>query len=202
MELQPKETATMSDEQIVELYWQRNEQAIKETDIKYKKFLLSVAYNIVHDTCDSEECLNDTYVGAWNSIPPARPALLQAFLATIMRRTAIDCYKARKRQKRIASELTVSLSEVEDFIFDDDDMYSETDAKELGRVISDFVRSLSDRRMYIFMSRYYFARPIKEIARLLECSESTVNKEIASIKCDLKEKLEKEGYSICKKMSF
>ena len=113
-----------------------------------------------------------------------------------MRRTAIDCYKARKRQKRIASELTVSLSEVEDFIADDDDMYSETDAKELGRVISDFVRSLSDRRMYIFMSRYYFARPIKEIAKLLDCSESTVNKEIATIKCDLKEKLEKEGYSI------
>ena len=195
MELQPKETATMSDVQIVELYWQRDEQAIKETDIKYKKFLLSVAYNIVHDTCDSEECLNDTYIGAWNSIPPARPTLLQAFLATIMRRTAIDCYKARKRQKRIASELTVSLSEVEDFIADDD-MYSETDAKELGRVISDFVRSLPDRRMYIFMSRYYFARPIKEIAKLLDCSESTVNKEIAFIKCELKEKLEKEGYSI------
>ena len=196
MELQPKETATMSDVQIVELYWQRNEQAIKETDIKYKKFLLSVAYNIVYDTCDSEECLNDTYIGAWNSIPPARPTLLQAFLATIMRRTAIDCYKARKRQKRIASELTVSLSEVEDFVANDDDMYSETDAKELGRVISDFVRSLPDRRMYIFMSRYYFARPIKEIAKLLDCSESTVNKEIAFIKCELKEKLEKEGYSI------
>lgn len=195
MELQVKSKPTMSDEQIVELYWQRNEQAIKETDIKYKSFLLSVAYNIVGDTRDSEECLNDTYIGAWNAMPPARPTLLQAFLATIMRRTAIDCYKARKRQKRIASELTVSLSEVEDFIADDD-MYSETDAKELGRVISDFVRSLSDRRMYIFMSRYYFARPIKEIAKLLDCSESTVNKEIAAIKCDLKEKLEKEGYSI------
>jgi len=196
MELQTKETATMSDEQIIELYWQRDEQAIKQTDIKYKKFLLSIAYNIVHDMCDSEECLNDTYIGAWNSIPPARPTFLQAFLATIMRRTAIDCYKARKRQKRISSELTVSLSEVEDFIADDDDMYSETDAKELGQVISDFVRSLSDRRMYIFMSRYYIARPIKEIARLLDCSESTVNKEIAIIKRDLKEKLKKEGYAL------
>ena len=195
MELQPKDTVTMSDDQIVALYWQRDEQAIKQTDIKYRKFLLSVAYNIVHDTCDSEECLNDTYIGAWNSIPPARPALLQAFLATIIRRTAIDCYKTRKRQKRLASELTVSLSEVEDFIAADD-MHFEVDVKELGRVISDFVRSLSDRRMYIFMSRYYFARPIKEIAKLLDCSESTVNKEIATIKCDLKEKLEKEGYSI------
>ena len=196
MELQPKATASMSDEHIVALYWQRDEQAIQQTDIKYHKFLLSIAYNIVHDALDSEECLNDTYIGAWNSIPPARPTVLQAFLATIMRRTAIDCYKARKRQKRIASELTVSLSEVEGFISFDDDMDSAADAKALGRVISDFAGSLSDRRMYIFMSRYYFARPIKDIARLLECSESTVNKEIASLKRDLKEKLEKEGYSV------
>ncbi len=196
MELQPKATAVMSDEQIVELYWQRDERAIKETDSKYRNFLLSVAYNIVHDACDCEECLNDTYIGAWNAIPPARPTVLQAFLATIMRRTAIDCYRVKKRQKRIASELTVSLSEVEDFIADGEDMYSETDARELGRVISDFVRSLSDRRMYIFMSRYYIARPIKEIAGLLDCSESTVNKEIAAIKRDLKEKLEKEGYPL------
>lgn len=195
MELQNQTTAVMSDEQIIALYWQRDEQAIKETDTKYRKFLLSVAYNIVRDMCDSEECLNDTYIDAWNSIPPARPALLQAFLATIMRRTAIDCYKTRKRQKRIASELTTSLSEVEDFIADNDDMDFETDTKALGRVIGDFVRSLSDRRMYIFISRYYFARPIREIAKLLGCSESTVNKEIAAIKCALKEKLKKEGYA-------
>ncbi len=196
MELQSKASAAISDWQIVELYWQRDEQAIKETDKKYGKYLLAVAYNIVHDTSDSEECLNDTYVGAWNSIPPARPNVLKAFLAAIMRRTAIDCYKAGKRQKRVASELAVSLSEVEDFISDGDDVYSETEAKELGRIISDFVRSLSERRMYIFMSRYYVARPIKEIARLLGCSESTVNKEIAVIKRDLKEKLEKEGYTL------
>ena len=196
MELQTKRDTIMSDEQIVELYWQRNEQAIEETDIKYKRFLLSISYNIVRDTCDSEECLNNTYLGAWNSIPPTRPTLLQAFLATLMRRSALDCYKAKKCQKRISSELTVSLSEVEDFIAHDEDMYSQIQAEELGRTISDFVRSLPDRRMYIFMSRYYIARPIKEIAKLLGCSEATVNKEIAAIKCDLREKLVKEGYSV------
>ena len=196
MKLQVKGNSIISDEQIVELYWQRDEQAINETDFKYKRFLLSVAYNIVNDTSDSEECLNDTYLDAWNSIPPAKPTLLQAFLATIMRRNAIDCYKARKRQKRIASELTVALSEVENLVADEDDVYSEADAKELGRTISAFVRSLSDRRMYIFMSRYYFARPIKEISKLLNCSESTVNKEISAIKRDLFESLKKEGYDI------
>ena len=195
MELQTKRDSVMSDKQIVELYWQRDEQAIKETDIKYKKFLISVAYNIVRDMCDSEECLNDTYVSAWNAMPPTRPTLLQAFLATIMRRTAIDCYKSKTRKKRIVSELTVSLSEIEDFIADDS-MNSQTEAQDLGRIISEFVRSLSDRSMYIFMSRYYIARSIKEIANLLECSESTVHKEIAAIKSGLREKLLKEGYSV------
>jgi RNA polymerase sigma-70 factor (ECF subfamily) len=194
MELQSRPRTILSDEEIIALYWDRDEQAISRTDEKYKKFLLSVAFNIIYDTQDCEECLNDTYIGAWNSMPPSKPALLQAFLATIMRRTAIDCYKARKRQKRVASELTVSLSELEEIIADDSDSSAETD--ELARLLSDFVRSLPDRRMYIFMSRYYFARPIGEIASLLCCSESTVNKEIAAIKRELKEKLMKEGYTL------
>ena len=196
MELQNAKRAIMSDEKIIELYFKRDEQAITQTDIKYRNFLLSIAYNIVHDTCDCEECLNDTYEDTWNSIPPARPSLLQAFLAAIMRRTAIDLYKTKTRQKRISSEFTVSLSEIEDFISSRDDTFSSVDANELGRVISDFVRSLSQRKMYIFMSRYYIFRPINEIAKLLSCSESTINKEIASIKKQLKEKLKEEGYTV------
>ena len=194
MELQSRPRTIMSDEEIIALYWDRDERAISRTDEKYKKFLLSVAFNIVFDDQDCEECLNDTYIDAWNSMPPSKPALLQAFLATIMRRTAIDRYKERKRQKRIASELTVSLSELEEIIADESDNSAQTD--ELARLLSDFVRSLPDRRMYIFMSRYYFARPIGEIASLLCCSESTVNKEIATIKRELKEKLMKEGYTL------
>ena len=194
MELQPNRTSTMSDEQIVELYWQRDEQAIKETDIKYKSFLLSVAINIVHDMCDSEECLNDTYIGAWNAIPPARPVALQAFLGSIMRRTAIDRFRANKRQKRIASEFTVSLSEIEDFIADDGDMTAEIETKELAKSISNFVRSLPDRQMFIFVSRYYIADPISTISKELGCSVSTVKREIEAIKIGLKKHLESEGY--------
>ena len=194
MELQGK--GAMSDERIVELYWQRDERAIQETDRKYQHFLLTVAHNILRDAQDCEECLNDTYLGAWNAIPPARPKVLQAFLATIMRRTAIDRYKAGKRQKRIDSELTVALSEVEELLTDGSDPAAELDARELGRVISAYIRSLLKRRRYIFMSRYYMARPIGEIAKLLGCSESTVNKEIAAIKRGLREALEKEGYPL------
>lgn len=194
MELQRKQTATMSDEKIVDLYWQRDEQAIKETDIKYKRFLLSLANNIVHDMCDSEECLNDTYIGAWNSIPPARPVLLQSFLATIIRRTAINRFNANKRQKRIVSEYTVSLSELEDFIADDGDMNAEIEAKELAKTISNYVRSLPNRQMYIFVSRYYIADPIATISEELGCSVSTVKREIETIKNGLKKRLESEGY--------
>ena len=188
-------TTMMSDEQIIELYWQRNERALKETDIKYKKFLLAIAYNILHDMCDSEECLNDTYMGAWNAIPPEKPISLPAFLTTIMRRTAINRYRVSNRYKRVEPARMVPLSEIEVFI-SSGDIHSEIEAKELGRIISEFIYSLPDRRMYIFMSRYYVFRSIKEIARLLGCSEATVNKEIAVIKRSLKERLEKEGYSL------
>lgn len=196
MKLQIKANSVMSDEQIVDLYWQRNEQAIKETDIKYKKFLLSVAMNIVHDMRDSEECLSDTYIGAWNSIPPARPVLLQSFLSTIMRRTAINRFNANKRQKRIASEFIVSLSELEDFISDNGDVNTQIEAKELAKSISNYVRTLTDRQMYIFVSRYYIADPLAKICKELGCSISTVKREQETIKNGLKKHLEREGYTV------
>jgi RNA polymerase sigma-70 factor (ECF subfamily) len=187
--------SAMNDFDIVELSFQRDERAITETDAKYGKYLFSVAYNIVHDRLDCEECLNDTYLDAWNAMPPERPAALKAFLAIIMRRRAIDRYKAEKRKKRIPSELTVSLSELE-FALSDDTPQSELEAEELCRIISDFLRSLPERRAYIFMSRYYAARPIREIANKLCVSESTINKELAAIRQDLRKMLEGEGYFI------
>lgn len=192
MNIRSNGTTVVSDDVIVELYFQRGERAIKETDIKYKGFLLSIAYNILFDTEDCKECLNDTYIATWNAIPPTKPTLLQAFLATIMRRTAIDRYKANNRQKRIPSRLTSSLSELEDLIASNEDDFE--NANELSHIISDFLRSLTRREMYIFMSRYYFARPIGEIARHLHHSKSTVNKELALIRRQLKERLESEGY--------
>ena len=140
--------------------------------------------------------VNDTYIGAWNAIPPARPVALQAFLGAIMRRTAIDRFRANNRQKRVASEFTISLSELEDFIADDSDMNAEIEAKELGKIISNYVRSLSDRQMYIFVGRYYFAEPIAKICEELGCSSSTAKREIKAIKNGLKEKLESEGFIV------
>ena len=198
MELQSKQTARVliADEKIIELYWARNEKAIEETDLKYKKYLISIAYNIVHDQLDCEECLNDTYLGTWNAIPPQKPRVLKAFLTVIMRRIAINRYHNNLRKNVVPSELTVSLSEIEDFISGDDDVSAEFDAERLGRVISDFVRSLSERKQFIFMSRFYVADSIETIASDLRLSRSMGNKELATIKSALKEKLESEGYSI------
>ena len=113
-----------------------------------------------------------------------------------MRRIAINRYNAGLKKSAIPSEMTRSLSELEDFVHDNGGLEKEFDAKLLGRVISDFLRSLSARRRFIFMSRYYAAEPIDEIANDLNLSRSTVNKELAAIKKDLKKKLEEEGFSV------
>ena len=192
MELQRNQSnkSTISDEAIIALYWNRDESAIEETDLKYKNYLYFVAYNIVHGRADCEECLNDTYLAAWNTMPPSKPNVLKAFLTTITRRIAINRFHSNMRH----SEMTVALSELEAFLTDGESVDSRLDAKELGRVISDFVRRLPPRRRFIFMSRYYAAEPIDTIARELDLSRSMVNKELAAIRKALKEKLESEGY--------
>jgi RNA polymerase sigma-70 factor (ECF subfamily) len=194
MELQQREP--MEDGKIVELYWNRDEKAIEETDFKYKKYLFSIAYNILHSKLDCEECLNDTYLGAWNAIPPSRPNVLKAFLITITRRIAIKRYHSNSKKNVVPSELTVALSELEDFIADDNDVVGSFDAEKLGCIISEFVRSLSERKRFIFMSRYYVADSIDAIANNLSLSRSMVNKELAAIRRALKEELESEGYLI------
>ena len=196
MELQErKETRyPLDDAKIIELYWSRNEAAIDETDFKYRKHLLSVAYHILGDRLDCEESLNDTYLGAWNAIPPQRPNALKAFLTTVMRRIAINRYHSKRKKRAVPSEMTVSLSELEDFISDDGDPSADFDTARLGHILSDFLRTLSDRRRFIFMSRYYMAEPIDQIAKELHLSRSMVNKELAAIRSALKETLESEGY--------
>lgn len=186
----------LEDDEIIELYWQRNEAAIAETDLKYRKYLFIIAYNILNEKLDCEECLNDTYLGAWNAIPPTRPNVLKAFLTTIIRRTAMKRYQHKNRQRALPSEMTVSLSELEAFVSGDGDVGADFDAERLGKIISDFVRSLGKRRQFIFMSRYYAADSIDVIARDLKLSRSMINKELAAIRSDLAKTLEKEGYSI------
>ncbi len=186
----------LSDEEIIELYWQRNEKAIEETSLKYQRYLYTVAYNIINDHSDCEECLNDTYLGVWHTIPPTRPDYFKAFITVIMRRNAINRYNRNNRKSTVPSQMTEALSELEFLLSDEESAFDTYDNKELSRLLSEFVFSLSRRRKFIFMGRYYAAESIASIAEELHLSKSTVKKELATIRLLLKEKLEKEGYSI------
>lgn len=185
----------LEDNEIIELFWSRNESAIDETDIKYGKYLLAIAYNVLNDTLDSEECLNDTYLSVWNSIPPTRPNVLRAFLTTVMRRVAVNRYHSNSKKSAVPSEMTHSLSEMEYFL-SLCDAESDFDTRQLGQIISEYLRSITSRRRYIFMSRYYVFKTVKQIAKDLGLSVSMINKELVIIKNGLKEKLGSEGYSV------
>lgn len=194
--MKSRKYGAISDEAIIALYQTRDERAIEQTDAKYRAQLLSAAKNLLQDAQDVEEVLNDTYLRVWNSIPPACPDSLKAFVLSILRNTAINRFRANKRQKRVPAEMIFSLSELGDMLSDGDSFHTEQEARELGEILTAFIDTLSDRRTFIFMSRYYLCRPIAEIARRLGCSESTVNKEIAAIKQELRQILESEGYPI------
>ena len=185
--------ALLSDEQIIELYFAREERAIAETDKKYSQYLYTVAYNILADDMDAEECLQDTYIKTWNTIPPERPSVFRAFLAKITRNLSLDRYERDNRKKRVPKAACVPLDEVREFLPDESDFARDMQAEAIGRVITEYLDTVSDRRLYIFVSRYFFALSLPQIAKRLSCSQSLVSKELAEIKRELRILLEKEG---------
>ena len=193
---QTKDSKKVSDEEIIELYWQRNEDAIALTDRKYGKYLFTIAYNIIRNDLDCEECLNDTYLGTWNRIPPARPTVFHVFLSRIARNIAVDKYKRESAAKRIPSEMMVALEEMEDTVPDSAlSMEEEYALRELSGLLGDFIRSLDEREEFIFVCRYYYADKLGRIAKMLEISEKTVARELARMKETLRQKLLEKGFS-------
>ncbi len=182
------------DDEIVNLYWARNEEAIAATDRKYGGYLYTVAYNILHDPQDCEECRNDTYLRTWNTVPPNRPTRLSAYLTRIIRVISIDRYRERTRQKRVPSEMTISLEDLAETLASDAER--EQESAELARCISDYLASLPKRRRLIFVCRYYCADPPNSIAAMLGITSSAVYKELKKIKDGLRTHLEKEGFSL------
>ena len=186
----------MTDEQIIDLYFAREERAIAETDKKYCEYLHTVAYNILANEQDAEECLQDTYLRTWNAIPPERPSIFHAFLAKITRNLSLDRYEREHRQKRIPTEGCVPLDEVQDFLPDGSDIERDMQAEQIGKVITAYLDGTTDRRLYIFVSRYFFALTLPQIAKRLSCSTSSVNRELAEIKRELRDPFEKEGIEV------
>ena len=186
----------ITDERIIELYLHRDERAIAETDKKYGKILMRIAYNILHDPSDCEECKNDAYLKIWDAIPPNRPNPFSAFIFKIMRNTAINMYKAKMKKSRIPSEFTVSVEELSETLCGADSPESELSAKELGALIIGYLKTLSDRQRYIFIGRFYMGDTLENVAAELGLHFSTVQREAEKIKNGLKNHLERNGYYV------
>lgn len=193
MDKSVEQQKSFADEQIIDMYWNREEQAIQETDRKYGNYLFTIAYNIVYDSCDCEECKNDTYLRVWNAIPPTRPNVFQAFITTVMRNIAINCYKEKISKKHIPSELTVSMEDINGIMHGGTSVEAVYEAAQIGKLINDFVRTLSIRQQHIFIDRFYLAESVEKTAKDLSISVPTVYRHINKIKRDLKLYLERNG---------
>lgn len=186
----------MEDQRIVELYWSRDEAAIGETDRKYGRYLNKVAYNILANTQDSEESVNDTYLHAWNSMPPHKPGALSSYLAKITRRVSIDIFRRKNREKRKGSEYALSLSELGDCLSADGGPEEELDVKLLGETINTFLRRQNEDVRNTFIGRYYFLDPVKEVAQYCGLTESAAKSMLHRTRGKLRDYLREEGFDL------
>ena len=153
----------MDDEKIVSLYWQRDESAIRETEEKYDRYLTKIAYNILNNYEDSRESVNDTYLAAWNSMPPHKPSVLSTYLAKITRRLSIDIFRGRNRQKRQGSEYALSLNEPGDCVPGGNTTEEIVNVKLLADATAIYLRTLPADARNAFIGRYYFLGRVKEV---------------------------------------
>ena len=183
-----------TDEEIVGLFLERDQRAIDLVGRRYGSFLLSVCVNVLGSAEDSEECLNDAYLRAWNSIPPNRPDNLKAYMAKLARAAAIDRYRYSNRQKRGGSEETGAIDELEEVLSGGDSPAEEVESGELAAALNRFLSKLPQRDRICFVKRYYFSEPVPRIASEFGVPVSTMYDTLASIRKKLRDSLEREGF--------
>lgn len=183
----------MEDKHIVELYLNRSESAISETAAKYGGYCYSIAYNILTNYEDAEESVSDTYLAAWNAIPPRRPSILAAFLGKITRHISIDRWRARTAYKRGGGEVPLALEELEECIADDQNVEQVYARRELASTINRFLDSLPETDRSVFLCRYWYLDPIQDIADNFGFSLSKVTSMLYRTREKLRKQLEKEG---------
>lgn len=184
----------MEDSRIVELFWHKNTDVIMEVSSKYGPYCFAVADNILHSSEDSEECVNDTWLHAWNAIPPQKPKQLRAFLAKITRNLAFNRFHERSAEKRGGGEITLVLDELAECLVSESDVESTYDAEELGRCIRAFVRTLPEREGNVFVRRCFFTEPVAGIAKRYGLTENNVMVILCRTRRKLKAHLVKEGF--------
>ncbi len=181
----------MEDSKIIDLFFDRNEDAIRETDQAYGKLCTRIAYNILNDMYDSEECKNDTYLSLWNKIPPKRPESFRAFLCKIARNLALKKLEYKQAQKR-SSFCEISLSELDE-VLPDDSFHAEIEVDELSRLLNEFIGMQKKENRIFFVKRYYFYESIAVIAKETASSESRVKSALFHMRSKLKFFLSEKG---------
>ncbi len=184
----------MNDQQIVALYLQRDEQAISATSKKYGGYCTSIARNILGNNEDAEECVNDTYLHAWNSIPPHMPNVLATFLGKITRNLSFNRYKHNKADKRGGGELPIVLDELAECLMSDDNVEKSVEAKELTKAIDSFLSTLSKQKRDMFVCRYWYTDSISDIAKRFTMKESAVTMTLTRIRIKLHDYLTERGF--------
>lgn len=175
----------MKDEKIIDLFFDRSENAIKELDLKYGKLFYNLSNNIVNNKQDAEECVNDAYLGAWNTIPPQNPNPLLSYVCKIVRNISIKSYWKNKKH----SSYTLALEELEPFICGTSTTESELEVKELTTIIEKFLDTLSKENRIIFIKRYWFCDSHKDIAEYMGFSEKNISVRLTRIRQKLKKHL-------------
>ena len=186
----------MEDSTIIDLYWSRDEQALLESDRKYGKLCRTVAYNILHNTEDTEECVNDTWLRAWNAMPPGRPGVLSAFFSRITRNLSLDHYKAAHAEKRGGGQLPAALEELGDCIPAGAMVEEEIAYRELTRMLDSFLRELPEKECCIFLRRYWYVDSTRDIARRYGMPEGSVKSQLSRTRQKLRKILEREGVAL------
>lgn len=182
----------LEDKQIVNLYFSRKEQAISETKSKYSSFCRKIAFNILSNNEDTDECENDTYLKMWNSIPPNRPASLKAYIGKITRNIAIDLWKKNHTQKRNTG-IEILFSELEDVISSTSQIENEYELAELTSTINKWLSTLSKQEQSLFVLRYWQGESVKNIAKQWNTSPGKLSSKLFRLRKSLKSALEKEG---------
>ena len=169
-------------------YFNRSEKAIQELDIKYGKVCHKLSYNILNNKQDAEECVNDAYLGAWNAIPPTRPNPLLSYIVKIVRNISLKIYWRKEAAKR-SGHYKIALEEIEGYITDQKTVEDEIEARELARIIEEFLDTLTVENRVIFMRRYWFADSYKDIAELVGISEKNISVRLTRIREKMKQYL-------------
>lgn len=185
----------IENEKIIELFFERSKQGIRELDIKYGKFCHKLSNNIVNNRQDAEECVNDAYLAAWNTIPPQNPNPLRTYIFRIVRNTAIAKYHANMSIKR-NSYYDVALEELENCLSASGTIEQEISAKELSRQIDCFLSTLDEESQIMFVRRYWYSDSISDIADRFHMSNNNVSVRLSRIRGKLKTHLKKEGYKL------